>query len=112
MSGVAGEAEAAGWAAAATLGYMVCDLLTQAAVRRLRPPPEEQPEADQAQLAGHTASPPTPPDGADRQLTAGGADDTDGTDAPSSLPSEYRHRRQRPVSGERWSESGLREIWQ
>ena len=90
---IGGEAEAAGWAAAATVGYMVCDLLTRAAVRRLRSPQEEEgQEVGQDQPAGHT-SPPAE-DRSDHQLTtggAGGADSTDANvaDAPDPPPSEY-----------------------
>ena len=90
---VGGEAEAAGWAAAATVGYMVCDLLTRAAVRRLRSPQEEEgQEVDQEQPAGHTSSPAE--HRVENQLTTGdegGADSTDAdvTDAPEPLPSEY-----------------------
>ena len=84
MSGV--EAAAAGWAAAATLGYVVCDALTRAAVRRLRRPAGEEEEPHQ-----------TPPEGADHQLTATGASDTADAPPPTAAPSEYRGPRWLPA---------------
>lgn len=100
MSG--GEAEAAGWAALATLGYVVCDLLTGAAVRRVCPRPEEpQPQqGGQQRLTGHG---PPPPDETDHQLTAGsgpdgrdgpdGPDGTNGPDEPATAPPPARQPR-------------------